>query len=252
MVMEGMATDVALVEAPEVLAYREAWAALNDKQARFCTEYLIDVDPRRAAMRAGYTARSASNQGRVLLKDPRIIVVIQYLQARRIARTEVTTENVVRELAVLGFARMDDFMEEDDQGKLRLSLEKASKGQAGLAAVSSIRQDTYLEREGVDEDGKPIFEPIKKVEIKLWDKLGALDRLMRHLGAYNDALDLNLSGGPLGASVKMKDMTAADATDAYMDLMQGESPEVSNLKMANAKAVGPGGKSDGSREDGGR
>jgi len=44
-------------------------AKLNDKQARFCDEYLIDLNATQAAIRAGYSAETAYSQGQRLLKN---------------------------------------------------------------------------------------------------------------------------------------------------------------------------------------
>ena len=223
------------------LSLADATMQLNARQTKFPLEYMIDLDPRKAAIRCGYKPNSAGEIGRKLLKNPHVMVIIRYHQARLAERTEVTIDNVVREIAKVGFARMDDFMFEDEHGQMKVDLTRAAAGRDGLTAVSAVKQDTWMEQTGeVDDEGRPQFEAVKRLELKLWDKTKGLDLLMRHLGAYNDKLELNVGGGPIGAAVRMKDMSPIEATDAYMDMMQGEAPAVSDQKMAGAKLVGGG------------
>jgi len=227
------------------LGLADAMQQLNARQTRFPLEYLIDLDPRKAAIRCGYKATSAGETARNLLKNPHVRVIIRYHQARLAERTEVTIDNVVREIAAVGFARMDDFMFPDEHGQMKIDLTRAAAGRHGLTAVSAVKQDTWMENTGeVDDEGRPQFEAVKRLELKLWDKTKGLDLLMRHLGAYNDKLELNVGGGPIGAAVRMKDMSPIEATDAYMDMMQGEAPAVSDQKMAGAKLVGGGSNGD--------
>jgi phage terminase small subunit len=60
---------------------RSAPASLTARQERFCQKYVIDPNATRAAVHAGYSARSAGQQGHRLLADPRIAARIRALQA---------------------------------------------------------------------------------------------------------------------------------------------------------------------------
>lgn len=53
--------------------------ALNDKQQRFCDEYLIDLNATQAAIRSGYSKKTAYSQGQRLLKH---VEVNAYIEAR--------------------------------------------------------------------------------------------------------------------------------------------------------------------------
>lgn len=77
--------------------------ALTAKQQRFVDEYLIDLNATQAAIRAGYSKKTASSQGERLLRN---VEVRRYLQAQRQdlqGRTKITQEMVLKELAKIGF-----------------------------------------------------------------------------------------------------------------------------------------------------
>jgi phage terminase small subunit len=72
--------------------------AMTPKRARFCAEYLVDLNAAAAARRAGYSARTANSTGYELLQAPDVQAEIARLQAERAARTELSQDFVVREL----------------------------------------------------------------------------------------------------------------------------------------------------------
>jgi len=74
------------------------------RQHFFVLEYLIDLDPGNAAIRAGYCSRGARRQGARLLRKPTIAAAIRKAMAERAERTGITAERVLRE-----FARLDLF-----------------------------------------------------------------------------------------------------------------------------------------------
>lgn len=73
--------------------------ALTDKQRRFVEEYLVDLNATQAAIRAGYSERTAYSIGQENLKKPEIAEEIQVRQAKLGEEAEITAEWVLRELA---------------------------------------------------------------------------------------------------------------------------------------------------------
>ena len=78
--------------------------ALNEKQKRFAHEYIIDLNATNAALRAGYSKKTAYSQGHRLLKHAEISKYIEVLQKERSERTAVTADMVIDELAKVGFS----------------------------------------------------------------------------------------------------------------------------------------------------
>lgn len=79
---------------------------LTDKQARFCEEYLIDLNATQAAIRAGYSEKTANEQGARLLANVSVQEKIAELKAERSKRTEITQDSVIQELAAVARAEV--------------------------------------------------------------------------------------------------------------------------------------------------
>lgn len=71
---------------------------LTPRQAAFVQEYLVDLNATQAAIRAGYSEKTAGRTGHENLKKPEIAQAIQEAQAERAERLEVTQDDVVRGL----------------------------------------------------------------------------------------------------------------------------------------------------------
>lgn len=78
--------------------------SLTPKQARFVEEYLIDLNATQAAIRAGYSKKTAGQIGDQNLKKLHISKSIQEAQAKRSERTEITQDRVLQELARIAFS----------------------------------------------------------------------------------------------------------------------------------------------------
>lgn len=73
-------------------------AKLNAKQKRFVKEYLIDLNGTQAAIRAGYSPKTANEQAARLLANVSIQEAIQEEMKKREERTDITVDRVVQEL----------------------------------------------------------------------------------------------------------------------------------------------------------
>lgn len=70
--------------------------SLTPKQAAFVAEYLIDLNATQAAIRAGYSAKTADVQGPRLLGNVRIAAALAAAQTKRTERTEITQDWVLQ------------------------------------------------------------------------------------------------------------------------------------------------------------
>ena len=157
---------------------------LRDKERRdrFCQEYIVDLNGKKAAIRAGYSPRSAEVTASRLLSQDKVRARITELQAERAERTEISADRVVAELAKLGFSNMLDYLRVDAHGDPVLDLSDLTRDQA--AAIKEWTIETYTDGHGEEALG------VKRVKFKLEDKLGALTTLGRHLGIFNDRLEV--------------------------------------------------------------
>jgi len=83
-------------------------AKLTDKQRRFVEEYLVDLNATQAAIRAGYSERTADRIGPELLGKSWVSAAIQEAINQRSRRTEITQDRVLNELAIVAFGEGSD------------------------------------------------------------------------------------------------------------------------------------------------
>lgn len=146
-------------------------AKLTEKQKMFVQEYLIDLNATQAAIRAGYSPKTANEQGSRLLAKVSIKEEIEREMAKRSRRTGISQDRVLQEYAKVAFANIEDIVNTD--GTL-----KETATREDMAAVSSIKTKKT-------EDGE-------ERELKLYDKLKALEALGRHLGIFKNEVDVSL------------------------------------------------------------
>lgn len=164
--------------------------ALTDKQRRFVDEYLIDLNATQAAVRAGYSENTARSIGSENLGKPAVAAAIAEAQQMRAARTEITADRVVRELARVAFSDLRGIFTEN--GHLIDPRDWDSDIAAAIAAVEVVTSS----RGEKDTAGRPAVKYTHK--IKVWDKISALEKLGRHLGMFvNRHEHTGKDGGPL-------------------------------------------------------
>lgn len=158
---------------------------MTKKQKRFCEEYLIDLNATQAAIRAGYSPDTAKSIGYENLTKPDIRAHIDRAMAERSRRTGVNADRVIQELAKIAFVNATDVIDP------KTATVKENALPEDTAAIQSVKVKTF------GEDGL-------EREIKMADKLRALELLGRHLGMFKDKLEL--SGGLDIEKTKLDDL----------------------------------------------
>lgn len=156
--------------------------ALTAKQHRFVQEYLVDLNATQAAIRAGYSAKRADAIGYENLRKPEIAAAVAESMKAREARTHITQDRVLQELARIAFFDIRKLYRED--GTLKTPTELDDDAAAVLAGIDVI--------EMASEEGAA---PMATKKAKVFDKGTALTLAMRHLGMLNDKLGLSAPGG---------------------------------------------------------
>ena len=87
---------------------------LTPKQARFIEEYLVDLNATQAAIRAGYSARTATVIGNENLTKPYIQAAIEIAQLARSERTQITVDKVLEDIELIKL----NAMQQEDDGKM--------------------------------------------------------------------------------------------------------------------------------------
>lgn len=140
---------------------------LTPKQARFVEEYLIDLNATRAAIRAGFSGKTAEQQANRLLRNAQVQSLIRESMDQRSQRTNITQDSVLRELTA---------MTHYDAGEI---------GKYEIRCPADVgKLPEHLRRCVVGWS----WDKAGNFTIKLADKLGATQLAMRHLGMLNDKL----------------------------------------------------------------
>ncbi len=145
---------------------------LTLKQARFVEEYLLDLNGKQAAIRVGYSSKTAEVQASRLLKNAKVQEALEAAIRARSKRTEVTADRVVAELAKIGFTNVRDYWPRPGE-----TIDLHRLDQDRTAAIAEITIHVFFDAAGVLH---------RRTRLKLHDKKGALDSLARHLGMFVD------------------------------------------------------------------
>jgi phage terminase small subunit len=150
----------------------------NPKRDRFCREYIIDNNGLQAALRAGYSARTAKVQASQLLTVLNVQERIAELRGAVNEKLDITAERVLREAARLAFSDPRKFFNAD--GSLKPITELDDDTAAAMASFESV--------EKAIAGGEGETETIRKV--KFWDKPSSIGMLGKHLNLFVEKLDV--------------------------------------------------------------
>lgn len=157
--------------------------ALTAKQQRFVAEYLIDLNQTQAAIRAGYSEKTAAEQASRLLTNVKVAEAIQAEMKARSERTQIDADWVLKRLARDATADLADLYTE--HGTLKPVHEWPIAWRTGL--VAGI--ETVQERDGEDAEGKPVYATVRKV--KLLDRTKLVELIGKHVevGAFKEKVE---------------------------------------------------------------
>lgn len=167
---------------------------MTAKHRKFVAEYLKDGNGTRAAIAAGYPQASAHVAASRLLKTAKVRAQIDKVNAKGLAKAEVTVEKLSSELKRIGFSNLADYVRIDDEGQADIDLSRCTREQ--LAAVQEITVDTT----GGTGDGER--RRVLRTRLKLIPKIPALELLSRRFNEFSQKQQHTGSdGGPIKASI---------------------------------------------------
>ena len=164
---------------------------MTDAQKRFCDEYLVDLNATRA-YKVAYSRckkdETANVNGSKLLRNTKVQEYLSKKQKEIEKRTEVTQDMVVQELAKIAFFNIKDIYSEngtlkqikdidDNTSRAIASVKTLQKAGSMKINVNMEGQDKEIPLEHIDE---------QTIELKINDKVKALELLGKHLGMFND------------------------------------------------------------------
>jgi phage terminase small subunit len=155
---------------------------LNPKQTRFVAEFLVDLNATQAAIRTGYSARTASVQGARLLANAKFAAAVAAGQSKALSKIELTAERVLEELGRLAFVDPRKFF--DEQGNLK------SVATLDTETAAALEEFVLLKENLVAGDGKR--DTVYRV--KWADKLRALELLAKRFGLVKEKVEVTFAG----------------------------------------------------------
>ena len=160
---------------------------LDARERRFVEEYLIDLDPKRAALTAGYSRSMAASKAYQWVSNgneikPHVHAAIQKEQDARSKRTGVTIDRVLTELAAIGFADMGTYL--DLAGGIVEQRNWANLPEGATKVIQEITQEEHTGGRGHDTG------EVRRTKFKLYSKLDALEKIARHLGMFTEKLKI--------------------------------------------------------------
>lgn len=218
-----------MAAAPDASAER----ILDDKEARFVEEYPTDLDARRAALAAGYSATVAASKAYQWVSDgkakPHVFAAVQRALAHRAAKTGITQERVLEELWAIATADPNELIQFrrgacrkcwPSAAETEETLEPQGHGGAlrrstnAAVFIAEVDRDPNPECEEcrgegagrayiadtrkLSAAGKRLYAGVKitkeGVEVKMHDKASALINVGKHLGMFKDKVEHSHEG----------------------------------------------------------
>jgi phage terminase small subunit len=141
---------------------------LTLRQKRFVEEFLRDLNGTQAAIRAGYSPKTAEVQSSENLRIPKVQEALAAAMAQRSQRTQVAVDGILREIALLAYSDVSDFII-DDRGDVSL---RPGAPPGAMRAVQSLRKKIHHTESGICYD----------TELRLHPKATVLRMAAEHLG----------------------------------------------------------------------
>lgn len=182
---------------------------MNAKQQRFVDEYLIDLNATQAAIRAGYSEKTAGSVGHENLQKPEIATAIHNAMAARSVRTEITQDMVMQELALIGFSNMLDYIHITPEGDAFVDLSQLSRDKA--AAITDLTVEDFTDSRG------ECSRDVRRTKIKLSDKRRALVDIGKHLGMFVERQQVTVNDFSNMSDDELK-AQLADLNDVFQSL----------------------------------
>lgn len=146
---------------------------MNLRQQTFVLEYLKDLNATQAAIRAGYSQKTAGQMGERLLKNVEIAQAVGAKAEKKLDKLEVTTDRIIAEYAKIAFVDMREVVK--------------------VAAQAVSIEDSINWPEHVAGAVAEVSEGKDGLKIKMHSKVAALDALAKINALYKDTKEVNVN-----------------------------------------------------------
>lgn len=158
---------------------------LTPQQKLFAHEYLIDLNGKQAAIRAGYSEKTAESQASRLLSNVKVKAAVEKALEKVHRKLEVTVERIEAELAEIAFADIAEQVEVNEDGSIKVkTFDQMPKGAS--RSISGIKERRRILS---GDDGDVTMEAT--LELKNHDKVAALKLLGQHKGMFKEQVEVS-------------------------------------------------------------
>lgn len=177
---------------------------LAPMQQRFVEEYLIDLNGTQAAIRAGYSPRTANEQAARLLAKVSVSTAVAEGRAKQSERTGITADKVIAELARIGFSdirKAVKWYSQTNVAAVDADADMEALIEEGAVRIAVANQVELINSDEVDDDTAAAISEVSMsatgaLKVKLHDKRAALVDLGRHLGIFSgEGVNVNVNVG---------------------------------------------------------
>jgi len=172
----------------------ESVSDLSPKQDRFCQVYVIELNGKKAAIKAGYSKKTAESQASRLLSKAKVRARVDQLKLKVEKKLEIKKENILRELHQISTTDILYLFNEDGSFKPLKEIPEAIRRSIASVEVEELFEGKGEERQHIGYTKK----------IKFWDKLGSLKLLGQHLKLYTDKLEVGMEESFLDLLLKAR------------------------------------------------
>lgn len=149
---------------------------LTEMEQKFVIEYTLDpTSVTQAAIRAGYSADTASSAGSRTFNRPKVQAAIKAHQDAAASRLGITKDRILKELALIGFAPVTNLIGKNTEGEDELSIPTSEQPQEVTITTTK---------------GNKAQRIVKISTVKLADKRAALVDMAKHLGMFVDKVEV--------------------------------------------------------------
>jgi phage terminase small subunit len=160
---------------------------LTDKQRLFVKEYLVDLNATQAALRAGYSPKTAFAIGYENLTKHYIREAVEREMKKREQRIEITADRVLEEFAKIAFTNLPGIVDYSNGMMTISNFEELTDEQKACIKKFKVKTMTRLDRDGEATE-------VDTIELEMNDKLKALEKLGHHLGLFAPKVNAKENG----------------------------------------------------------
>ena len=214
----------------------------NTKHQMFVDEYIIDFNAKEAAIRAGYSPKTAAQQGYRLLQDDDISAAIDEAIAKRTKRMHITQDHVlglwwqianadynelssVRRVAC-GYCYGDNITMNDDDDARDIDPSRDPNPDCGICRGEGSPHVHIADTSKLSPAAKLVYQGAKEtkfgIEVMTADRMKALDNVARHLGMFKDTVNHVSEDGSMTPVTNNFNGDAQAASQEYQDIMGGK------------------------------